>query len=733
MRISIERSATALQVWQCEFRLRTAKHDRPQWIEGHAAPESKSDGTLLWHGFITNITERRQSQERIRISEQRFEEVARHSQSFVWEINTRGLYTYVSESVEPLLGYAARELVGHVHYYDLHPAEGREDFRQSTMAEMARWVHVLDIENQMQCRDGQTIWVSTNALPMFDQAGQFVGYRGSDKNITAMKQADEELRAGNRRLTEATRRAETMAAAAQRANEAKSAFLATMSHEIRTPMNSVIGMTSLLLSTELTQEQNEYAETIRNSGDALLALINDILDFSKIEAGEVSLELAVFELSDCIADPLEIMAAQARQKSVELAYAIDGAAPASLIGDTGRIRQILLNLISNAVKFSKDAGRVEVQTSCARLEDGRWQLQVSVRDFGIGISREAQANLFKPFVQADNTITRRYGGTGLGLAISQRLAQLMGGSLGCESIAGEGSTFTLHVPLELAKNSCRVFERKDDHRLENRKLLVVDAVALNRRMFRTQAEAWGMVVREVSSRQDALTAAAEFRPDLILTEVQLPDGSGLDFAREVRQSEWGGIPILLNAVVLLQRAELPPELCDDLLLKPVRQAALFNSLVKLLHAHTDDETGVRTAAPDQIDTQLAQQYPLTILVVEDNAINVRVLCHILNKLGYLADTAGHGLEAVECCQRQAYDLVLMDLEMPVMGGLEATVKIRESLPADRQPIIAALTAHALGGQAQASIECGMDEFMTKPIKIPSLVRLLQESYLKRNG
>lgn len=735
MRTSVERSAAALQVWQCEFRIRTSVHDTPQWIEGHAAPESLSDGTLLWHGFITNITERRQSQEKIRISEQRFEEVARHSQSYVWEIDTQGLFTYISESVEPLLGYAARELVGQVHYYDLHPVEGREDFRQSTMAEMACGKQLLDIENQIQCRDGQTIWVSTNALPMFDQAGQLTGYRGSDKNITAMKQAEQELRAGNRRLAEATRRAEAMAAAAQRANEAKSSFLATMSHEIRTPMNSVIGMTSLLLHTELTPEQNEYAETIRNSGDALLSLINDILDFSKIEAGEVSLELAAFELSDCIADPLEIMAAQARQKSVELAYEIDGAAPASLIGDNGRIRQILLNLISNAIKFSHDAGRVEVRTTCARLEDGRWQLQVSVRDDGIGISCEAQANLFKPFVQADNTITRRYGGTGLGLAISQRLAQLMGGSLSCESSAGQGSTFTLHVPLEPSTIKSRVFERKDNHRLENKKLLVVDAVALNRRMFRTQAEAWGMIVREAPSRQDALTAGAEFCPHLILTDVQLPDGSGLDLAREVRQSEWGGIPILLNTSELLQRSELPPELCDDLLLKPVRQAALFNSLVKLLNAHTGDDAGITTAVrvSDQIDSQLAQQYPLTILVVEDNAMNVRVLCHILNKFGYLADTAGHGLEAVECCQRQPYDLVLMDLEMPVMGGLEATVKIRESLPAERQPMIVALTAHALGEQAQACIDCGMDAFMTKPIKIPRLVRLLKESYLKRNG
>ena len=830
----------------------THKNGSTVWVRCRGmAIRDESGKAVRMLGAHVDITDIKEKEAFLRESEQRFEQVAQQSRSFTWEIDTNGLYTYVSGTVVSILGYTPEELVGKMRFFDLHPEPGREVFTERAFEVFARKERFNDVDNEAETKSGERIWLSTNGVPLLDKNGNLIGYQGNDtditerrknedrlrilgciaesestmvlvtdanrrtewaneafwrgtgyrpedivgknpgeilqgpdpdlelknrmrkafdagksfqcdilnyakngtpywihmdvqpvydpngslthfvsvqQDITDRRRAEQEIQSTNRQLRDEKDRANALAEEAERANKAKSAFLATMSHEIRTPMNSVIGMTSLLLNSDLSTEQREYTETIRTSGDALLSLINDILDFSKIESDRIVLEEATFDLSECIVEPLEIMAALAREKRIELTYEIDAEAPNSLVGDATRIRQILLNLVSNAVKFSEEDSTVTLRADCRRRPDGQWDLRVAVTDTGIGISGEARNNLFQPFEQADSSITRRYGGSGLGLAISQRLARLMGGDLECESEEGEGSTFRLHVPLQSGSIRGKVFERRDDEKLDGRKILVVDDNVVNRRLFRAETGAWGMNVREAASAGKALEVGAGFSPDIVLTDYQMPDFSGEELAREVRKRPWGNIPIVLCSSITLDRAELPPDLFAGILLKPVRQSALFNTLIHCLNGNngSNGKEGDVHLRHD-IEGDLAARHPLDILVAEDNPMNLRVIGHILKKMGYQADTAGHGEEAIVALHRQKYDLVLMDLEMPVMGGLEATAMIRENVSPDRQPFIVALTAHVVGDQLRECLEGGMDDYLAKPIKIPELSRVIREA------
>jgi PAS domain S-box-containing protein len=605
-------------------------------------------------------------------------------------------------AAEELFGYTTEEAIGTPINELISDGQFDEEITEN-FGEIKDGGRVSKVTRRLH-KDGSLVDVELLALPVVME-GKNVGLIAIYHDITELLRARHE---------------------AEAANEAKSAFLATMSHEIRTPMNGVIGMTSLLLETELDTEQRDYTDTIRNSGEALLTVINDILDFSKIEAGKMELEEQPFDLRDCLESSLDLLKLSASDKGVELAYQMNEDVPSVIVGDVTRLRQVLINLLNNCLKFTEQ-GEVVLSVSTKAVPiapDGPYSLHFSVCDTGIGIPQDRLNKLFQAFSQVDASTSRKYGGTGLGLAISKRLSELMGGEMWVESIEGEGTTFHFTITAAAGPDLKNREElRCEQQQLSGKRLLIVDDNLTNRRILTLQTRTWGMLPRDTEDPQEALNWIRRGDPfDLAILDYNMPGMDGVELSRAIR--EHSDIPQILFSSISARETALEEEYFAAYLMKPLKPSVLLDTLMNLFAGEVKQIETETVPETTKLDSTMAQRLPLRILLVEDNAVNQKLAVRLLEQMGYRADLAGNGLEAIQAVGRQKYDVVLMDVQMPEMDGLEASRRICARWPRGERPYIVAMTANAMQGDRERCLEAGMDDYVSKPIRVNELVAAL---------
>ncbi len=640
------------------------------------------------------------------------------SVTYVAEPGEGGRWEFVSPQIENLLGYSAEDWKANPDLFrdSLHPDDRQAvfDAQWQAVREKKRWQQ----EFRMFTRDGRTIWcrAESDTLPAGDHHAGLL--QGVIFDTTERKQVMLAL-AGAK-------------SAAEEASRAKSDFLAMMSHEIRTPMNGVIGMTSVLLETKLSAEQHEYVETIRSSGETLLTIINSILDFSKIEAGRMEIERAQFDLVHVVEAAVELFGQTAAGKGVEMIYCVEPRIPSLIVGDATRLRQILCNLIANAVKFT-EGGEIEVQ---AMLEstpgpDDTCELLFSVRDTGIGIAEDRLSRLFEVFSQADSSTTRRFGGTGLGLAISKRLCEMMGGRMWVESVPGSGSTFFFTIRAGMAANQI-VALPAEPRICAGKNVLIVDDHSATRNILQFHLERWGVRVREASSAAEALAILKSGETfDLCILDAQMPEMSGVDMANYWRsKSPRSRLPFLFVTSVV--RADLRHKVealgGTRLLAKPVKPSLLLDIIEEIFgEAAPAQPCGLVLSSVPVSKTKSKVPLQPSILLAEDNNVNQMVARQMLRKLGCRCDVAGNGTEVLAAFNQRAYDIILMDVQMPDLTGIEVTKRLRESLPHAMQPWIIAVTANALKGDREVCIAAGMNDYLPKPMRLADLEAALNRA------
>ncbi len=683
------------------------------WCSTTKVPLRKATGEIIGtFGISRDVSTQKQAE--IELSRERdlLRTITNNIPDLIYVKDRHGRFVTGNTAVLKLFGVeSSKDLVGKTDY-DFVPPELACNYVTDDQIVMRTGEPLIDQEETSQHSDAERFWLLTTKVPLRGEDGEIIGIVGIGRDITARKLAAEELLAAKE--------------AADAANRAKSDFLANMSHEIRTPMNAIIGMTELLLDTRLDSSQRGYLKMVQESGDALLSIINDVLDFSKIEAGMLDIDSTPFDLRELLGDTMKTLAVRAHIKRLELAFRVAPGLPQYVVGDAGRLRQIVVNLVGNAIKFTEQ-GEVVVDVELHEADDQATEIRVCVRDTGIGIPAEKCKSVFNEFEQADASTTRRYGGTGLGLAISSRLVEMMEGKIWVESKVGVGSQFYFTIRCGIAPDDIQQKKKRGVVVVGGTRVLVVDDNETNRLILDEMLSNWGMYPELADGGDEALEllklADEEGSPfGLIVSDVNMPGLDGFEFATRVRSLPAAGeIPIIMltsgGRVGDKDRREKLK--IAERLMKPVKQSELFDAIVSALGVSASED------ARDEQSKPLYDLRKLKILLTEDNLVNQTLAIGVLSKHGHEVIAVGNGQEAIDILQEQTFDLVLMDIQMPVMDGMTAARMIREQEQetGGHIPIIA-MTAHAMKGDREECLAAGMDEYVPKPIRTATLFEKL---------